>query len=81
MLSTKDKAVPLFPVAKATASTNNLQVKSYRTSAPVSIAKLQIGTLLLALQAPLNLKQQENGWQLFGVMLRQYVDLKYVRAE
>ena len=69
--------------AKATARKNNRQNESYRNYAPKSSTKLeQLGTLLLALQTPLNRKQQENGWQLFGVILRQYVDdLKYRRAK
>ena len=56
--------------------------KPYQSCAQQSSVNLKekIGTLLLALQAPLNRKQQENGWELFGVMLRQYVDLKYGRV-
>ena len=78
----KRKAVPLFAAAKASAHKNIQRHISYRNLAPKSSTKLeQIGTLLLALQTPLNCKQQKNDWQLFGGMLRQYVDLKYGRAE
>jgi hypothetical protein len=70
------KAVP------TTAQKNELHKRTYLNPVPKSSTKLeQIVTLLLALQTPLNLKHQKNGWQLFGVMLRQYIDLKYVRAE
>ena len=62
------------------ARTTEQQTASYPNHASKSIAKLQIGELLFALQVPFNRKQRENGWQLFGVMLRQYVDLAYGRV-
>jgi hypothetical protein len=69
----KDKAATS---AKATASTNNLHTESYRNIPYESRAKLEIGTLLLALQSPLSQKQQKICWALFEARLRQYLDLR-----
>ena len=63
------------------AKKNELHNQAYRKPAPLSNTKLKenVGRLLLYLQTPLNRTQQENGWQLLGVMLRQHLDLKYGR--
>jgi len=71
MIAAKQKAVAL-----TTASTTNQHNESYRNSVSASRAKLQIGTPLLALQAPLSQEQQRKHWQLFESKLRQYVGLK-----
>jgi len=42
--------------APTTAHKNNRQSESYQSCAPASTVKLRIGTLLLALQMPLNRK-------------------------
>lgn len=74
MLSTKDKAVTS---AEETASTNNRYSGSYRNSVFASRAKLQIGTLLLALQTTLSQQQREKTWHIFELKLWRYIDLKY----
>lgn len=71
MRSEKQKAVTS---AEVTTQQQDFQTELYPKSASASSTKLQIGTLLLALQTSLNRKQREKGWQLFGVMLRQYVE-------
>ena len=71
MLSKKRRGV-----SDKTAPNNNQLQESYRNSASVSRVKLQIGELLLALQTPLNRKQERNIWVLFESKLRQYYDLK-----
>jgi len=77
MLNKKDKAAHC---AQQAAQTNNQQYKAYRNSVSVSRAKLEVGELLLTLQTPLSQEQQKKYWQLFGVMLRQYVDLKFIEV-
>lgn len=78
MRSKKNKAVPLFPVAKATAQNYNQLNGAYQSCAPKASENLKekIGTLLLALQSPLSQKQQNICWTLFEAKLRHYVDLK-----
>ena len=68
--------------AKATAQNYNRQTESYQQCAPKARDNLkeQIGLLLYHLQSPLTQSQRRTGWQLLGVMLLQYVDLKYGRA-
>ena len=73
MLSTKRKAATS---AEATAPKYNRLSQSYQDSASTSREKLQIGTLLLALQRPLSHKQQKICWVLFEALLRQYLDMK-----
>jgi hypothetical protein len=51
MLGNKDKAATS---AEATAQNYNQLNESYQSCAPASTVKLRIGTLLLALQMPLN---------------------------
>jgi hypothetical protein len=53
MLGNKDKAATS---AEATAQNYNQLNGSYQSCAPASTVKLRIGTLLLALQMPLNRK-------------------------
>lgn len=79
MRSKKDKAVPLFPVAKATAQPNNQLYESYRNPAPKASENLKekIGSLLLHLQSPLSQDEQEKCWTLFDLTLRCYLDLKF----
>jgi hypothetical protein len=83
MLSAKDKAVPLFPVAKATASTNNRQKRNYRNpsekSSPKPLKKLagEVAGILFYLQSPLSQHQRQKTWHIFELKLRQYLDLKY----
>ncbi len=76
MLTKKAKAVPLFPVAKATAQYYHPLNKSYRNPVSTSRAKLQIGTLLLALQSPLSRHEQQKCWALFESKLKQYLDFR-----
>lgn len=83
MRTEKRKAAPLFPVTKATASTNNRQNESYRNCASKSSGKIreklseQVVELLAYLQNPLLSKEErKQGWQLFEPSLRRYLDLK-----
>jgi hypothetical protein len=70
MLDEKNKAA-------CTAAPKNIrQNRSYCNSATLSKVKLQIGTLLLALQTPLTLKEEKICWTLFDLKLRRYVELK-----
>ena len=48
----------------------------YNTSTAVSRERLQLGELLLQLQAPLKDGQQQGQWKLFEVRLREYLDLR-----
>ena len=63
--------------ALTTAQKNNQPHTQYSTPTPLLRRKLQLGTLLLALQTSLSRRQQGNYWELFESTLRQYVDLKY----
>ena len=81
MLAKRNKAA-VSTGTETTAKTHNQLYESYRNPAQKASENLteKIGVLLLILQTTLNRKQQENGWKLFGVMLRQYIDLKYRRV-
>lgn len=60
-------------VAVTTAPKSTLQSGAYQRLAPESTAKLQIGTLLLALQGPVNQRQRKTGYRLFEALLAEYV--------
>jgi len=75
MLSQRKKAAPLSQAAAPKSVVYHKQMYSQREQK--SIAKLQLGTLLLALQSPLSQKQREKGWALFELLLRRYFDLKF----
>ena len=62
--------------AAATAATlNKRHNKAYRKPAQLSRSNLKenLGLLLYHLQSPLTQKQRRIGWQLFDVLLRQYL--------
>jgi len=61
--------------ALTAAKTNELHYEVYRKSAPLSKTNLKenLGLLLCHLQSPLTQKQRRIGWQLFEVLLTQYV--------
>jgi len=48
---------------------NTLQSGAYQKSAPESTDRLQVGTLLLALQGPMTRGQRATGWQVFEALL------------
>ncbi len=77
MLSTKGKAA-VSTGTEATAQNHNNLNRNYHYLCCKSSGKLkeQIGTLLLALQAPLSQNRQKEYWTLFDLMLRQYLDFK-----
>ena len=58
-----------------------ISLRNYHNHYGQSRKKLQIGTLLLALQSPLSCEQQKICWTLFESMLRQYVDLKLCKVQ
>lgn len=66
--------------AEATAQNYNRLNQSYQDSVAASRAKLQIGELLLALQAPLSQNQQKKYWVEFESKLRQYLNLKFIEV-
>ena len=67
---------------KATALNHNNLNGSYQSCVSKASTKLErVGTLLLALQTPLNCEQQENGWQFLEAALRQYYDLKFIEVQ
>ncbi len=71
MLAIRERAA-----APTTAPKHNRQLESYRDSVSGSRAKLQVGKLLLTLQAPLSQNQRKEYWVEFESRLRRYVDLK-----
>ena len=58
-----------------------ISTSSYQNHPGQSIAKLQIGTLLLALQRPLSQKQRKICWTLFETRFRDYVDQKLCKVQ
>jgi hypothetical protein len=73
------------PKKKATALTaireNIRQDRSYCNSVAASMAKLQIGEILLCLQWPLRNRQRDRLWYLFEMRLRRYLEVKRCGGE
>ena len=63
--------------APTTAQNHNRHKRRYLNPVSASMAKLQIGELLLFLQRPLNQSQEARYWAMFESMLRQYLDSKH----
>ena len=76
MRTEKGMATVHETMAEPTQNAFLLASKSYHNCSVESRAKLQIGTILLALQRPLSDKQQRICWALFEARLRDYVELK-----
>jgi len=64
MLSERQEAA-----APTAAPKNTLQGRAYHRPTPESTAKLQVGTLLLALQSPLNQRQRKTGYRLLELLI------------
>jgi len=63
--------------APTTAQNHNRHKRRYLNPVSASMAKLQIGELLLFLQRPLHQSQEARYWAMFESMLRQYLDSKH----
>ncbi len=74
MIAGKEKA----GAGRRPAKGYRLHYKEYPTPAPLSRSNLKenIGLLLFHLQNPLTQRQRKMGWQLFEVLLRQYLTVK-----
>jgi len=64
--------------SKQAAGKNESHNKLYQKAAPLSSLKMRIGELLLYLQNPLTQNKQQDCWQRFDHLLRQYVSLRHL---
>lgn len=74
-MRTKEAIKKAVCIAGKTAKTNKLQNRTYTKPARLSRSNLKenLGLLLCHLQSPLTQQQRRIGWQLFEVLLRQYL--------